>query len=37
MLLEQGALSFERWLGVPAPRDAMRAALTATEAGGAVP
>lgn len=28
MLLEQGALAFERWLGVPAPRDVMRAAVT---------
>lgn len=27
MLIEQGALAFERWLGVPAPRDVMRAAL----------
>jgi shikimate dehydrogenase len=27
MLLEQGALAFERWLGIPAPRDVMRAAL----------
>src|SRR5208283_2995014 len=26
MLVEQGALAFERWLGVPAPRDVMRAA-----------
>lgn len=24
MLLEQGALAFERWLGVPAPRESMR-------------
>lgn len=28
MLTGQGALAFEWWLGVPAPRDAMRAALT---------
>jgi len=28
MLLEQAALSFEWWLGVPAPRDAMEAALS---------
>lgn len=27
MLLEQGALAFERWLGMPAPRDVMRAAI----------
>jgi shikimate dehydrogenase len=27
MLVEQGALAFERWLGIPAPRDVMRAAL----------
>ncbi len=27
MLLEQGALAFERWFGVAAPRDAMRAAV----------
>jgi shikimate dehydrogenase len=27
MLLEQGALAFERWLGLPAPRAAMRSAL----------
>ena len=27
MLLEQAALAFERWTGVPAPREAMRAAL----------
>jgi shikimate dehydrogenase len=29
MLLEQGALAFEWWLGIAAPRDVMRAALTA--------
>ncbi|MEJ7808982.1 MAG: hypothetical protein WKG32_01060 [Gemmatimonadaceae bacterium] len=28
MLLEQGALAFERWFGVPAPREAMRASVT---------
>lgn len=28
MLLEQGALAFEWWLGIGAPRDVMRAALT---------
>ncbi|MGQ0712345.1 MAG: shikimate dehydrogenase [Gemmatimonadaceae bacterium] len=28
MLLEQGALGFEWWLGIAAPRDVMRAALT---------
>jgi shikimate 5-dehydrogenase len=27
MLLEQGALAFERWFGFPPDRDAMRAAL----------
>jgi shikimate dehydrogenase len=27
MLLEQGALAFERWLGIPAPRDVMHRAL----------
>jgi shikimate dehydrogenase len=27
MLLEQGALALERWLGVPAPRAVMREAL----------
>lgn len=27
MLLEQGALAFERWTGVPAPRDVMRRAV----------
>jgi shikimate dehydrogenase len=27
MLVEQGALAFERWLGVPAPRDVMLAAI----------
>ncbi|MFN2398695.1 MAG: shikimate dehydrogenase [Gemmatimonadaceae bacterium] len=30
MLLEQGALAFERWFGIPAPRDAMRLAVAAT-------
>jgi shikimate dehydrogenase len=34
MLLEQGALAFERWLGVAAPRAVMRDAL-ARHAGGA--
>ena len=29
MLLEQGALAFEWWFGIAAPRDVMRAALTA--------
>jgi shikimate dehydrogenase len=29
MLVRQGALSFERWTGVPAPVDAMRAAVLA--------
>jgi shikimate dehydrogenase len=29
MLLEQGALAFEWWLGIAAPRDVMRYALTA--------
>jgi len=29
MLLEQGALAFEWWLGIVAPRDVMRAALAA--------
>lgn len=29
MLLEQGALAFEWWLGIAAPRDVMRSALTA--------
>jgi shikimate dehydrogenase len=33
MLLEQGALAFERWLGVPAPRAVMRDALV-RHAGG---
>lgn len=28
MLVEQGALAFERWLGCPAPRDVMRRALS---------
>ncbi|HEX6533782.1 MAG TPA: shikimate dehydrogenase [Gemmatimonadaceae bacterium] len=27
MLVEQGALAFERWLGIPAPREVMRRAL----------
>jgi shikimate dehydrogenase len=27
MLVEQGALAFERWFGIPAPRDIMRASL----------
>jgi shikimate dehydrogenase len=27
MLLEQGALAFERWLGIPAPREVMRHAV----------
>jgi shikimate dehydrogenase len=27
MLLEQGALAFERWLGIPAPREVMRRAV----------
>jgi len=30
MLAEQGALAFELWLGIPAPRDAMLAALVAS-------
>jgi shikimate dehydrogenase len=34
MLLEQGALAFERWTGRPAPRAVMRAALEARPAGG---
>jgi shikimate 5-dehydrogenase len=29
MLLEQGALAFEWWFDISAPRDVMRAALTA--------
>jgi shikimate dehydrogenase len=29
MLLEQGALAFEWWFGIAAPRDVMRHALTA--------
>jgi shikimate dehydrogenase len=29
MLVQQGAVSFERWWGRPAPVDAMRAALAA--------
>ncbi|TVP54405.1 MAG: shikimate dehydrogenase [Gemmatimonadales bacterium] len=32
MLLRQGALSFERWWGRPAPMDAMRKALDSSEA-----
>jgi shikimate dehydrogenase len=28
MLLEQGALAFEWWLDIAAPRDVMRSALT---------
>jgi shikimate dehydrogenase len=28
MLIEQGALAFERWLGIPAPRDVMWASVT---------
>ena len=28
MLLEQGAIAFERWFGVPAPRAVMRAAIS---------
>lgn len=27
MLIEQGALAFERWFGIPAPRDVMRRAV----------
>ncbi|HJU64535.1 MAG TPA: shikimate dehydrogenase [Gemmatimonadaceae bacterium] len=34
MLLEQGALAFERWLGLPAPRAVMHAALARTSAAG---
>jgi shikimate dehydrogenase len=30
VLLEQGALAFERWFGIPADREAMRAALGAS-------
>ena len=33
MLLEQGALAFERWTGQPAPRAAMREALLSGEGG----
>jgi shikimate dehydrogenase len=29
VLVRQGALSFERWTGVPAPLEAMRAAARA--------
>jgi shikimate dehydrogenase len=36
MLLQQGALAFERWTGRPAPRAAMREAL-ASEEGGLFP
>ena len=32
MLLEQGALAFEWWFGVPAPREVMRKAVRADEA-----
>lgn len=32
MLLEQGALAFERWLGIPAPREVMRSAVRRSEA-----
>ncbi len=34
MLVEQGALAFERWLGVSPPRDVMRAAVLARLAHG---
>ena len=27
MLVQQGAVSFERWWGIPAPVEAMRAAM----------
>jgi shikimate dehydrogenase len=33
MLLEQGALAFERWLGVPAPREVMRRSVLGDTAG----
>ena len=33
MLLEQGALAFERWMGVPAPRQAMHDALVRRDRG----
>ncbi len=33
MLLHQGALAFERWTGVPAPREVMRTALLAAAGG----
>lgn len=33
MLLEQGALAFERWMGVPAPRQAMYDALVRRDSG----
>jgi shikimate dehydrogenase len=35
MLLEQGALAFERWMGVPAPRQAMHDALVRRDPGPA--
>ncbi len=34
MLLEQGALAFEWWLGVPAPRDVMRNAVSGDPRSG---
>ena len=33
MLVQQGAVAFERWFGVDAPVDAMRAALEARQRG----
>ena len=33
MLLHQGALAFERWTGLPAPREVMRTALLAAREG----
>jgi shikimate dehydrogenase len=33
MLLEQGALAFEWWFGITAPRDVMREALAAAARG----
>ena len=30
MLLHQGALAFERWTGLPAPREVMRTTLLAS-------